>query len=91
MRTYQQVLKALAEDGPTYENWIQYQELARAAAQAWRSPKEKTANKLHTRFYELANLKDFTHEQLVDGLELPDLTWSCDYKWSSQKQEWIYD
>ena len=32
MRTYKQMLKGLAQDGATYENWIQYQELARAAA-----------------------------------------------------------
>ena len=63
------MLKGLAQDGATYENWVQYQELARAAAEAWNTHKADAADKLHKRFFELANLKDFTPEQLSKGVD----------------------
>lgn len=91
MSTYKQTLKRLSTDGATYENWCQYQALARLAVEHRGTDKGDKYALLQERFYQLANLSNFTEQQLSDGFRLKDETWPCDYVWSPSKQEWIHD
>lgn len=70
MNKFKLLLKHLASDGATYENWCQYQSLACLAATHWNTKLGETYSNLQTRFFELANLAEFTQEQLSDGIDL---------------------
>ena len=85
MTTYQTLLKRLAKDGPTYDNWLQHEALAYLTA------KDSSYQQTQERFFELARLTEFTQDQVLDGLELPEETYYCNYKWSEYQQDWVYD
>lgn len=89
--TFKRLLKRLSDDGCTYENWCQYQALARLTAANWNTELGRKYEALQIRFFELCNLTDFTQKQLLEGLELPELTWKSNYYWSSINNEWKYD
>lgn len=92
MTTYKKLLKRLATHGATYENWLQYKDLAYLAVENHRNPEGNEYKFLQERFYQLANLTEFTQEQLAEGTRLECEVTYCPYVWSQNLKtgEWSW-